>query len=161
MDAHLLHIRDGLFSEASHPIVLAVQADRPMASLRHHVSDVLSLRSQEQMIRITARAVVAAMANFHSLRDRAAISHPCVTMDFLGLLPMPTEDAVSLAIDRAVPNPAAGQRLRDEVVIEPLVGRHYPTFTVSVVPPLSRVQPGTALPSSMAFLISTSLGLAT
>lgn len=79
----------------------------PPLSLR--VGGVVLMRSQKQVVRAHAFAIVAVMANQQSARNRAVVNLPRHPMRLLAVLPLSGEEhsVAVLSVDRASPLPAA------------------------------------------------------
>jgi hypothetical protein len=66
------HASRGEAANFSNVVRSEADGDRGVPALRVHVSDVLKLSAETQMVRPYATCIVAGVANDHSLRDRAS-----------------------------------------------------------------------------------------
>src|SRR6185437_8755284 len=75
------------------------------------VGAVQRMRAEEQVIRVDAAPLVAAMAQHGALRDRAVADRPGIAVRELGAGGGDAQAAVAVRVRLALPDQAAGQRV--------------------------------------------------
>lgn len=100
------HVSIGEFRS---PAFDARARNRSVASLGHHVAGVVLWRSDEQVCGIAAATVVAAMADEHTVRDRAVRQNPRITVRLHPRVDAGLEMTVSMMVKRSRPLPASGR----------------------------------------------------
>lgn len=98
---------------------------RTAATFGVPVGHVLGMRAEEQVIRIDASRIVAAMADAQVIRDRAAMDFPCEPVREHSA-PRDFDPPVSTFNDRPGPEVAAAVRLGDGIVVQSLARREFP-----------------------------------
>ena len=107
--ASLPYLTHMILSELRLPGVRVGIPNVPLAAFRDHVSNVVSLRPEEQVIGSVARRIIAPMEDGHSLRDRPIVQCPRQPMgepQAVAVLPVPDRPIAEFR-SAARPTPAS------------------------------------------------------